>query len=272
MYNRLDDGGQLRNEFINGVNEFVEFAQEHPVCNDGDRIRCPCIRCKNARYMETDMVKVHLYKKGFTPRYFNWLCHGELVDGSSSSSTQSNPYREMVVDALGDHSLTEGTNSIDEEPNEEAKKFFDLLKAAEDPLFEGSKMSVLEMAARIISLKCEYNLPHRCVDGFASLVNEAIPNNDNQMGRTFYDTKKLLKGLELPHEKIHTCPSGCMLFWKEDALLDKCRVCGSDRYKKTSKGNLIPTKVLIYFPITPRLQRLFATKNIAEEMTWHAMG
>lgn len=66
------------------------------------------------------------------------------------------------------------------------------------------------------------------------------------------------------------CPKGCMLFWRADAQLDKCRVCKSNRYKKTSQGSLVPLKVLTYFPITPRLQRLFATKNVAEEMTWHS--
>jgi len=130
-------------------------------------------------------------------------------------------------------------------------------------------MSVLEMASRLTTLKCEYNLPHRCVDGFAYLLNEAIPNN-NLMSRTFYDTKKVLKGLQLPHEKIHTCPNGCILFWKNDAYLEQCRICRSDRYKKTAKGNLIPAKVLTYFPIRPRLQRLYATKNVAEEMSWHS--
>ncbi|XP_021735138.1 uncharacterized protein LOC110701823 [Chenopodium quinoa] len=159
--------------------------------------------------------------------------------------------------------------SLEEEPNAQAKPFFDLLRASEQPLYEGSSLSVLEMASRITSLKCEYNLPHRCVDGFASLVNEAIPNN-NHMAETFYEVKKIVKGLELPHEKIHACPKGCMLFWKDDAQLSTCRVCGSDRYKKTSKGSLVPLNVLFYFPITPRLQRLFATKNISEEMTWHA--
>lgn len=194
MYNRLD-GRRLRIEFVEGVDKFVDFALQHPTYNDNDKIRCPCIRCSNRRYLDVDTVKVHLYKKGFTLKYFEWICHGEDVIGSSSSSSiQSNPYRDMIVDALGnneDGSLFEVGNSVEEEPNDEAKKFFDLLKAAEDPLYEGSKISVLEMASRITSLKCEYNLPHRCVDGFASLLNEAIPNSD-QMGRTFYDTKKVL--------------------------------------------------------------------------------
>ncbi|XP_048501793.2 uncharacterized protein LOC130589373 [Beta vulgaris subsp. vulgaris] len=271
MYNRLD-GRRLRTEFVKGVDEFIEFCLQHPHLHDNDKIKCPCIKCNNMRYLEVDTVKVHLYKKGFKPNYFDWLCHGERVAESSSSSAQSKPYLDMVVDALGnteEHDVLALSNSVEEEPNGEAMKFFDLLKAAENPLYDGSKISVLEMASRITSLKCEYNLPHRCVDGFASLVNEAIPDN-NHMEKTFYDTKKVLNGLELPHERIHACPRGCMLFWKGDAHLDKCSVCGSDRYKKTFKGKFIPAKVLIYFPITPRLQRLFATKNISQEMTWHA--
>ncbi|XP_021748801.1 uncharacterized protein LOC110714566 [Chenopodium quinoa] len=206
--------------------------------------------------------------KGFTPRYWEWLCQGEGLPESSVEG-QSNEYRDMVTDAVGHNYDRSGTEAVEEEPNAEAKRFLDLLKASEHPLYEGSSMLVLEVAARITSLKCEYNLPHRCVDGFVSLLTEAIPGN-SRLGETFYDVKKVVKGLELPHEKIHACPKGCMLFWKEDAELPTCRVCGSDQYKRTVKGSLVPNNALFYFPITSRLQRMFATKNISEEMSWHA--
>ncbi|XP_021775494.1 uncharacterized protein LOC110739336 [Chenopodium quinoa] len=133
----------------------------------------------------------------------------------------------MVFDAFG-HSHDQGNSeqasvSLEEDPNAQAKHFLDLLKAYERPLYKGSSLSVLEMAARITSLKCEYNLPHRCVDGFVSLLSKAIPNN-NHMADTFYEVKKIVKGLELPHERIHACPKGCMLFWKDDAQLSTCKV------------------------------------------------
>ncbi|XP_021740131.1 uncharacterized protein LOC110706520 [Chenopodium quinoa] len=179
----------------------------------------------------------------------------------------------MIMDALGNDPPNMGggeeSHFEEEKPNPQAKKFLNLLEESKRPLYEGSSMSVLEIASRITSLKCEYNLPHMCVDGFASLMNETIPDNNN-MGEAFYEVKKVVNGLELPHEKIHACPKGCMLFWKDDVNLSNCRVCGSERYSKTSKGSSVPLKVLIYFPITPRLQRLFATKNISAEMTWHA--
>ncbi|XP_048498370.2 uncharacterized protein LOC104900813 [Beta vulgaris subsp. vulgaris] len=258
MYDRRE-GRFLKTEFVNGVRDFIEFAQQNHKFKDAEKIRCPCFRCNNKRFFDVDIVREHLYKKGFCHNYFVWLCHGETVD--EPPSEPSNPYRDMIVDALGhneENPNNEQINNVEEEPNDEAEKFFELLKAADSPLYEGSKVSVLEISSRIISLKCEYNLPHRCVDGFASLFNEVIPNN-NQMSTTFYDTKKVLKGLQLPHEKIHACRNGCMLFWKGDAHLVKCSVCECDRYKKTPKGKLIPEKVLTYFPIKPRLQRLYAT-------------
>ncbi|XP_021756929.1 uncharacterized protein LOC110722015 [Chenopodium quinoa] len=272
MYDRYDGGNacRLRPEFVDGVEQLIRFCEAHPESPGIDEVRCPCLLCKNRRLHDANTVKLHLYKKGFIPDYYDWVSHGEGFP--TSSVEQPNTYREMVLDALGSNHEPPGddsTSGSDEEPNAQAKAFQELLKAVEQPLYEGSSMSILEMASRIVSLKSEYNLPHRCVDGFASLLNEAIPDN-NKMGKTFYDTKKILNGLELPYKKIHACPKGCMLFWKADAELDKYRVCERDRYKRNSKGSLVPIKELIYFPITPRLQRLFATKNVAEEMTWHS--
>jgi len=59
--------------------------------------------------------------------------------------------------------------------------------------------------------------------------------------------------------------------WKDTVEFEKCTICGAERWftRKTVRGKKIPKKVLIYFPIGPRLQRLYATKNVAEHMTWH---
>jgi len=61
-----------------------------------------------------------------------------------------------------------------------------------------------------------------------------------------------------------------MLFWKDAEELEKCSVCDAERYiRETERGKKIAKKVLIYFPIGPRLQRLYVTKTVAEHMTWH---
>ncbi|KAG8382775.1 hypothetical protein BUALT_Bualt05G0112400 [Buddleja alternifolia] len=51
--------------------------------------------------------------------------------------------------------------------------------------------------------------------------------------------------------------------------LEECPVCGTSRWKVNNKGKKIPHKVLRYFPLKPRLQRLFMSSKTAEGMRWH---
>ena len=43
-----------------------------------------------------------------------------------------------------------------------------------------------------------------------------------------------------------------------DKDLEKCRICDAARYKLTSDSK-VPVKVLLHFPLVPRLQRMFQT-------------
>jgi len=76
MYNRLLPSRKgLNEDFIKGVDEFVAFAitQEDFVSNY--KIRCPCSRCQNMKFLNLDDVKIHLYKYGFVPDYYQWISH-----------------------------------------------------------------------------------------------------------------------------------------------------------------------------------------------------
>ncbi|KAL0435230.1 UNVERIFIED_CONTAM: hypothetical protein Sradi_0230900 [Sesamum radiatum] len=65
-----------------------------------------------------------------------------------------------------------------------------------------------------------------------------------------------------------------MLFWKDDKHLEFCKFCGHARYKPTRGQNPRHKKtayaILRYLPITPRLQRLYASNTTVEHMSWHA--
>ena len=39
--------------------------------------RCPCAKYKNMQYFAPDVVKSHLYRKGFVKNYWYWTNHGE---------------------------------------------------------------------------------------------------------------------------------------------------------------------------------------------------
>nr|GEX54435.1 hypothetical protein [Tanacetum cinerariifolium] len=52
-----------------------------------------------------------------------------------------------------------------------------------------------------------------------------------------------------------------------------CPVCNTSRWKDSNTpGKKVPKKVLRYFLIISRLQRLYKSSHTAKEMTWHATG
>ena len=74
------------------------------------------------------------------------------------------------------------------------------------------------------------------------------------------------------------CEHKCQLYRKEKASDDFCSECGTSRWKnipdkttltKKERRKAIPRKVLRYFPIKPRLKRLFMHKDTATALRWH---
>lgn len=76
MDRRKEQGG-VTDEFIEGVNEFMEFARnsEEYLRQEKPKMRCPCKICKSKRYHYGDDVMAHLYEKGFMPNYYYWTSH-----------------------------------------------------------------------------------------------------------------------------------------------------------------------------------------------------
>jgi hypothetical protein len=76
-----------------------------------------------------------------------------------------------------------------------------------------------------------------------------------------------------PKGNLPTCKNDCVLFFKEHVDKEECPTCKTSRWANVkSKGKKIPHKVLRYFPIKPRLQRLFMSKDITKDMRWHKDG
>ena len=64
MYRHLMDC-RLRPEYITGVRRFINFAFSIDKNISGGKIRCPCMRCKNQKFLKEDDVCKHLLTKGF---------------------------------------------------------------------------------------------------------------------------------------------------------------------------------------------------------------
>nr|ABB46843.2 transposon protein, putative, CACTA, En/Spm sub-class [Oryza sativa Japonica Group] len=112
------------------------------------------------------------------------------------------------------------------------------------------------------------------------LVKNILPEG-NQLPKTTYEAKKIVCPLGLEVQKIHAWPNDCILYRGEEyENLEACLVCKALRYKirrddpREVDGQLtkkrIPAKVMWYFPIIPRLRRLFKNKGNVRMMRWHA--
>jgi hypothetical protein len=109
-----------------------------------------------------------------------------------------------------------------------------------------------------------------------------LPPCDKTLSVYTYEVKKFLSDMGLGYEKILACRYDCMLFWKENKALDSCIVCGESKWKvdthvdedgePISSRKKRPVKVLMWFSLILRLQRLFMSKHIAPYMRWHAEG
>ncbi|KAF7126992.1 hypothetical protein RHSIM_Rhsim11G0003200 [Rhododendron simsii] len=92
----------------------------------------------------------------------------------------------------------------------------------------------------------------------------------NLVPKNTYEARKLLSSLGLSYKLIDAYINDCILFWKENAALDRCLKCNVSRYKiNCARVKKIARKILRYFPLTPRLKRLFMSRAIAESMRWH---
>ncbi|XP_059290605.1 uncharacterized protein LOC132044132 [Lycium ferocissimum] len=210
--------------------------------------------------MDVEIVEYHLFNFGFVEDYFVWEYQGEkdvigeiasgndLHGGSQPESGFDNPYRQMVLDAAGpnfgqgsssqsysnievdsshpyESSMEEEPNpSMEEEPNPESQRFYNLLQAADEKLYPGSSLSQLAVVSRMLNIKMENTLSQRGYNQMIQLLKEALPE-DNKVLDSYYQTKKL-------------------------------------RYKRrvgSRKRKLVPYKKMYYFPLIPRLQRLYAS-------------
>ncbi|XP_047270411.1 uncharacterized protein LOC124899548 [Capsicum annuum] len=299
MYERLDGRGGLYSRFVTGVDEFIQFSCSQPNRMSGDKVRCPCAKYQNYKFMDVETVKCHLYQSGFIENYFIWKHQGERDDISETSYgnalhgggqpiCEENPYQQMILDAAGPN-FSQGSSwqsysnsepesshpfqhSMEEDPNPVSKKFYDLLDAADAELYPSSSLSQLVVVSLMLNIKIKNNMSQRGYNQMMQLLKESLPE-DNIVLDNYYQTKKLMRSLGLPVEKIDYCESGCMLYWgDDDEHLTSCKFCSKPRYKRcvgSRKRKLVPYKRMYYFPLIPRLQRLYASHATAADMRRH---
>jgi len=122
----------------------------------------------------------------------------------------------------------------------------------------------------VFTIKSYHGLSEASYDKIIKWARSILPEGD-RLKENFYVAKSMMKPFGLRYLKIDMCPNFCMFYYLENVELTECMTCGHSHYKpRTGRGKtLVAYKKFRYFPITPRLQRLFMSPRTAAHMTWH---
>ena len=193
------------------LQQFLNFAFSN--LEVGVRIQCPCIKCNNVLWKTRDEVRIDLCRFGMNQTYKKWIHHGELdlsSDDETTISEDSNLEKDdaEVFEMLHDiyhgvpnnsYDLDETTESPHEEPNTEAKRFYKLMKDAENRLYPGcEKFSKLSFIVRLFQMKCMHGWSNTSFDSLLKLLSDALPK-ENVLPDSIYEVQKIIKDLGLDY-------------------------------------------------------------------------
>ena len=286
---------------MRGVNNFLEFVFNNETVNG--KIRCPCTRCANGTSWVQGMVHAHLIYYGICQGYTCWYAHGEQLgtafshhatntplnrepihDGSSGMRDMLHEVFPIVTDPNVSQSPisevgaeAEGVHEDRQSTNQGTEKFYEFLNDAKKPLYEGcTEYTKFTAIVDLYNLKCMSGWSNNSFTLLLEKLSKMLPP-DASLPNNTYKVKMYMKELGLGYEKIPVCPNGCMLFWKDSENLENCTVCGKSKWKdimnvveSSQKSKRKLKKILRWFPLKSRLQRLFMSSKTASDMKWHA--
>ncbi|GKB34845.1 hypothetical protein Tco_0879787, partial [Tanacetum coccineum] len=227
--------------------------------------------------------QVHISTHGFDQHYTTWKYHGEpilLLPPPVPHSPEHIDMDAFFEDISANNVPTPPTQTTGPQPAQTTgpnNEFEELLSRSTQKLYPGCDMTTLEFTSEISHIKVLHKISDAGFNKILALLQKACsPSKGYNFPSSYYEIKKTYKKIGLGYESIHACINDCFLFWgsEENKKMPNCPICKASRWKdpKKTKGKKVANKVVRYFPLTPRLQRMFNTKHIAKWMTWHATG
>ncbi|XP_048502755.2 uncharacterized protein LOC125498568 [Beta vulgaris subsp. vulgaris] len=278
--NRFDD------LYVNGVNEFHDYAFTNlalssDIEEEDKKVPCPCNRCNNSRHKTREEIYNDLLLNGIVRSYVRWIYHGEYKPpfkrsrndlGEGSSDDIFRMIHERFSPGVSNNDVDD---DLDEEQQsteaslpkytkgtKEARIFENLMRDAHKTSYPScDEFSKLSFILKLFQIKCMDGMTNKAFTSMLQMFKSALPKGAD-VPSNYYEARKMITDLGFNYEKIEACEHDCMLFWKENADLEKCSICGTNRNRSCPK-------VLRYFPLKPRLQRLFMSSKTSNDMRWH---
>jgi hypothetical protein len=161
-------------------------------------------------------------------------------------------------------------NDFDNDVTEDLEDLDDLYKEGTRPVYRGSSVSTISTTIFLINMAVIHGVSNAYVDKLLKYLSTVLLLLENNLPKSHYEAKRLIRKLGLNYHVIHTCPEGCILYCNEYEHLDKCPKpgCGLSRYIAGSQS--IPARVIRQFHLIPRLLRMFRSPAISKLMRFHS--
>jgi hypothetical protein len=121
----------------------------------------------------------------------------------------------------------------------------------------------------LINMAVVHSVPNEYLNEFVKYLSIVLLPCGNHLLRNYYEAKNIIKKLGLNYKQIHACPSGCVLFRKENENLTSCPKSGrgKSRYMPNLKSS--PCKVVWWFPFIPRVLCMFHSPAVSKLLRHH---
>lgn len=200
-------------------------------------------------------------------------------DGLDDNPAATNTLIRNIISGTIHH----GQTRDEEEADKQAEIFLKLLEQAKKELYPGCKNATkVSFIVELFQIKCMYGLSNASLEAILKLFGKVLPDR-HCIPDSLDKVQRVIRDLGLDYVKIHACQNDCVLFFDKYANLETCPICKESRWKvvdKTSDNNCsavgatsvkkrLPVKILRYFPLIPRLQRMYMSKQMSKDMQWH---
>ncbi|KAL0427261.1 UNVERIFIED_CONTAM: hypothetical protein Slati_2900900 [Sesamum latifolium] len=217
MYEKnLPNRAGLTFEFEDGVTAFKEWAKSQHAYKNG-RANSPTPAEEDTSRHRGDAAQINwaqrMVSNAARPAFWSSTYN---QDGGPDDGTRSCPTdvgRSSYYYGGGPYDYVFGL----------ADRFHDIVHVAEQPLWNNCTQSQLGAVAESVDTKADGYISQRIYDRISQWADHISPR-DHTLPLDYYNTKKLIKNLGLPMEKIDACRNSCMLYWNDDIDLELLQI------------------------------------------------
>jgi hypothetical protein len=126
MYDGWKRNGAHTDEWWQKTSDFIKRVFSLVIT---EKIRCPCVKCQNARCFDKVILTKHLVQNGFTSDYEMWVFHNEKYTVVAAEGSRNDRVGANTMDEMLEAIRLEFDLDTEDPPMPEVNEFFRLLKA-----------------------------------------------------------------------------------------------------------------------------------------------